>query len=82
MVVQYCLRHLSREEYLALPEADRLFVHSYSGERYLYPEPARYVNHAEHPNTAQDFDEGRDVAVRPIEAGELITTDARKETGS
>ena len=80
VVVSYELRRLSREEYLALPESERLFVHSYWGDRWLYPEPARYVNHADDPNTFQDFDRRCDIASQPIEAGELITTDARKET--
>lgn len=80
VVVSYELRRLSREEYLALPESERLFVHSYWGDRWLYPEPARYVNHADDPNTFQDFDRQCAIASRPIEAGELITTDARKET--
>jgi hypothetical protein len=80
VVVSYELRRLSRDEYVALPESERLFVHSYWGDRWLCPEPARYVNHADDPNTFQDFDRRCDVASRPIETGELITTDARKET--
>jgi hypothetical protein len=80
VVVTYELRRLTREEYLALPLDERLFVHSYGGERWLYLEPARYANHDERPNTRQDFDRGCDVALRRIEAGELITLDARKET--
>ncbi len=80
VVVSYRLRRLSRQEYLALPETERLFVHSYWGERYLYPAPACYVNHADSPNTYQDFDEQCDIALRRIEAGEFITTDVRKET--
>jgi SnoaL-like domain len=80
VVLSYRLRRLSRQEYLALPETERLFVHSYWGERHLYPPPACYVNHADSPNTYQDFDEQCDIAVRRIEAGEFITTDAHKET--
>lgn len=79
-VLSYRLRHLTRDEYLALPEEERLFVHSYGGERWLYPAPARYVNHADAPNTIQDFDRGCAVAGRAIAAGEPITTDARRET--
>jgi ketosteroid isomerase-like protein len=80
VVVSYCLRRLSRRDYLALPEAKRLFVHSYWGERYLYPAPACYVNHADSPNTYQDFDQQSDIALRRIEPDELITTDARRDT--
>jgi hypothetical protein len=80
VVVSYELRRLTREEYLALPAEERLFVHSYGGERWLYPAPARYANHDDRPNTRQDFDRGCDIALRRIEAGELITLDAREET--
>lgn len=38
------------------------------------------MNHADSPNTYQDFDQQSDIALRRIEAGELITTDAQKET--
>ena len=80
VVVSYSLRRLSREEFLALPETERLFVHSYGGERYMYPSPARYVNHSHSPNTYQDFESHCDIALRPIAEGELITTNATKET--
>jgi hypothetical protein len=80
VVVSYRLRRLTRQEYRVLPATERLFVHSYGGERYLYPPPARYVNHSDTPNTYQDFDAQCDIALRPIEQGEFITTDATKET--
>jgi hypothetical protein len=38
------------------------------------------VNHSDTPNTYQDFDAQCDIALRPIEQGEFITTDATKET--
>lgn len=44
VVVSYDLRPLTGHEYLALSEDERRFVHSYWGERWLYPSPARYVN--------------------------------------
>lgn len=80
VVVSYEVRRLTRDEYSALPEDERRFVHSYWGERWLYPPPARYVNHADVPNTRQDFARRCDIAWRGIEPGDLITTDARKET--
>jgi hypothetical protein len=55
-------------------------VHSYGGRRYLYPAPARFVNHAEDPSCYQDFDRGCDVALRPITRGEPVTIDAGQET--
>jgi uncharacterized protein len=80
VVVSYRLRRLTRQEYRVLPATERLFVHSYGGERYLYPAPARYVNHSDTPNTYQDFEAQCDIALRPIEQGDFITTDATKET--
>ncbi|HEY9292570.1 MAG TPA: SET domain-containing protein [Microlunatus sp.] len=80
VVVCYRLQPLSEADYLALPAGEDLFVHSYGGRRFLYPAPARYVNHADEPTCFQDFDRGCDVALRPIVAGEPITIDATTET--
>jgi len=80
VVLTYELQRLSRDQYVALADVERLFVHSYLGERWLYPPPARYVNHADIPNTWQDFERRCHIAVRHIEPGDLLTTDARKET--
>lgn len=80
VVLTYELQRLSRDQYVALAELERLFVHSYWGERWLYPPPARYVNHADIPNTWQDFERRCHIAVSRIEPGDLITTDARTET--
>jgi hypothetical protein len=77
VVVSYRLRRLTRQEYRALDATERLFVHSYGGERYL-PPPARYVNHSDTPNTYQDFDAQCDIALRPIEEGEFITRTERR----
>ncbi|MFC7622231.1 SET domain-containing protein-lysine N-methyltransferase [Microlunatus sp. GCM10028923] len=80
VVLDFELRAIDESEYLALPPGDDLFVHSYGGRRYLYPEPARFVNHADDPTCVQDFETSRNVALRPIAAGEPITIDARQET--
>ncbi len=80
VVVPYLLRRLSREEFRALPGEERCFVHSYWGERHLYPEPARYVNHSATANCFQDFERGCDIALRTIERDEAITIDASRET--
>jgi hypothetical protein len=80
VVVPYRLRRLSRDEFRALPGEERPFVHSYWGERHLYPEPARYVNHSATPNCIQDFERGCDIALRTIEPDEAITIDATEET--
>lgn len=80
VVVRYQLRPLSAAQYAALPEGDDLFVHSFGGRRYLYPAPARFVNHADDPSCYQDFDRCCDIALRPIAKGEAITIDATQET--
>lgn len=80
VVVPYELTALTRGEFLGLSEDERAAVHSYWGRRYLYPSPARYVNHSDSPNMYQDFERHCDVAIRPIAAGELLTIDAHQET--
>ncbi|WP_344617135.1 SET domain-containing protein [Dactylosporangium salmoneum] len=80
VVVAYRLRPLDEDEYRALPPGEDLFVHSYGGRRYLYPPPARFVNHADDPSCYQDFERGCDVARRPIAKGEPVTIDAAEET--
>lgn len=80
VVLAFELLPLDERAYRDLPAGDDLFVHSYGGRRYLYPVPARFVNHADDPSCAQDFERSRHVALRPIAAGEPITIDARLET--
>ncbi len=80
VVVSYQLQRLTEAEYMALAAGEDLFVHSFGGERYLYPEPARFVNHSDDPSCVQDFGRGCNVARRPIAAGEPITINANDET--
>nr|WP_296073488.1 SET domain-containing protein-lysine N-methyltransferase [uncultured Actinoplanes sp.] len=80
VVVAYQLRKLDEAEYLSLPDGEELFVHSFGGSRYLYPSPARFVNHSDDPSCHQDFDRCCEVALRPIATGEPITIDAGQET--
>jgi len=80
VVVSYRLQPLGEAEYFALPAGEDLFVHSYGGRRFLYPAPARFVNHADDPSCYQDFERGCDVALRPIARGEPVTIDATEET--
>jgi len=80
VVVAYRLRPLDEADYLALPDGEDLFVHSFGGRRYLYPPPARFVNHSDDPSCYQDFDRCCDIALRPIAKGEPITIDAGQET--
>jgi hypothetical protein len=80
VVVAYELRELSKPEYDALAPSERLFVHSYHGRRWMYPPPARWVNHSDEPSCYQDFERHCDIALRHIRAGETITIDAGQET--
>ncbi|WP_436535597.1 SET domain-containing protein-lysine N-methyltransferase [Actinoplanes sp. HUAS TT8] len=80
VVVAYQLRQLDEADYQALPAGDDLFVHSFGGQRYLYPTPARFVNHSDDPSCYQDFDRCCDIALRPIARGEPVTIDANAET--
>jgi hypothetical protein len=80
VVIAFELQALTRDEFAGLAPGEELFVHSYGGQRWLYPPPARWVNHAEQPSCYQDFDRCHDIALRPIQAGEPITIDATQET--
>jgi hypothetical protein len=80
VVVTYQLQPLNEVDYLDLPAGEDLFVHSYGGRRYLYPAPARFVNHSDDPSCFQDFDRCCNIALRPIAKGEPITIDSNHET--
>lgn len=80
VVLSYQLQPIDEADYLALPAGEELFVHSFAGRRFLYPSPARFVNHSDDPSCYQDFDRCCDVALRPIGEGEPITIDANQET--
>ena len=79
LVMSYRLKELTQDEFNALPISEHMFTHSFWGKIYLYPEPARYVNHSAKPNTRQDFKMTSDYAIRPIKKGELITTNGTVE---
>lgn len=80
VVVTYQLQPLDAVDYLALPVGEDLFVHSFGGRRYLYPAPARFVNHSDDPSCYQDFDRSCNIALRHISQGEPITIDSNQET--
>lgn len=79
VVIKYNLKALSQDEYKNLPRSERLFIHKQFGIIYLYSEPERYVNHSKEPNTYQDHNLQADIALRDIQKGEMITTDATKD---
>jgi ketosteroid isomerase-like protein len=56
-----------------------MFVHSFWGKMYLFPEPSRYTNHSAHPTVESNFERMSDYAIRPINKGESITVNATEE---
>ena len=79
VVIKYNLKPLTEEEYKKLPKSEKKFTHRHWGQIYLYPSPARYVNHSSNPNTVQNLKKQFDVALRDIKKGEEITTDSSKD---
>lgn len=80
-------RLLTEEEIESLPEAaragllDHVYLHAPTGKFVLCADNARFMNHADEPNTEGVHEpgaiEGYDVATRHIRAGEEITCDYR-----
>lgn len=79
VVIKYNLKLITKQEFENLPQSEKEFVHTHRGVIHLYSEPERYVNHSEKPNTHQDLTNWCDVALRDIQKGEMITTDATKD---
>jgi uncharacterized protein len=80
-------RLLTEEDIESLPEVaraallDHVYLHSPTGKFVLCADNARFMNHADEPNTEGVHEagaiEGYDVATRDIRAGEEITCDYR-----
>ncbi len=79
VVKYYNLRLLTQSDFDHLPKTEQIFVHSFWGKMYLFPEPSRYTNHSAHPNTQSDLKRMCDIAIKPIKKGEMITTNATIE---
>ena len=79
IVKYYNLTPLTQEDFDNLPEREKMFVHSFWNQMYLFPEPSRYTNHSANPNTKSDLKKMCDMAIRPIKKGEMITTNAKIE---
>lgn len=79
LVMSYNLKELSQADFNRLLETEKVFVHSFWGKMYLFPEPSRYTNHSANPNTHSDLHKMCDYAIRPIKKGEMITTNATVE---
>jgi len=79
LVVPYNLKELTQAEFDALPDGEWEWTHTYSGRIYLFPEPARYVNHDDNPSTFPDHERMGDYALRDIKKGEAITINDKIE---
>jgi len=79
LVKHYNLQPLTKGEYDELPNSERMFVHSFWGKMYLFPEPSRYTNHSAKPNTRSDLGKMCDYAIKDIKKGDMITTNATDE---
>ncbi len=80
IVIRYSnLKPLTKDEFEKLQKSEKQFTHKHWGVIYLYPIPARYVNHSSNPNTVQNLKNRYDSALRKIRKGEEITTDATKD---
>lgn len=78
-VMSWELQELNQAEFDALPDTDKIFVHSFWGKMYRFLEPACYTNHSGNANTITDFEAMCDYAVRNIKKGEMITINATTE---
>lgn len=79
IVKYYNLKPLAQSDFDHLSKDERMFVHSFWGKMYLFPEPSRYTNHSANPNTKSDLQKMCDVAIKFIKKGEMITTNATVE---
>lgn len=78
-VLSWKLQELSQDQFDALQNDEKIFVHSFWGKMYRFLEPACFTNHSKKPNTEADFGDKCDYASREIKRGEMITTNATDE---
>lgn len=76
VVLKYDLKPITFQELKALSQKDYLATHNENGQIYLYPEPARFVNHSDNPNIRNDLKARADIAIKDIKKDEAITVDA------
>ena len=79
LVKNWNLKELTQAEFDSLPKSEQMFVHSFWGKMYLFPEPSRYTNHSPHPTIKSNFQKMCDFAIRPIKKNEPITVNATEE---
>lgn len=79
LVMAWNLKQLTQPQFNALPKSEHMFVHSFWGKMWLFPEPSRYTNHSANPTVVSDFEKMCDYAARDIKKGEMITVNATDE---
>lgn len=79
LVKPWDLKELSQADFDALPKSEHMFVHSFWGKMWLFPEPSRYTNHSANPSVVSDFEKMCDYAARDIKKDEMITVNATDE---
>ncbi len=79
LIKYWDLKPLTQAEFNALPKSEHMFVHTFDGKLFLFPEPSRYTNHSANPTVRSDFDKQCDYAIRDIKKGEPITINANLE---
>ncbi len=79
LVVTYNLKELTQAAFNVSPHSEREWTHSFWGKIYLFPEPARYVNHDDDPSTFPDLGRMGNYALRPIKKGEAVTINDKIE---
>lgn len=78
-VMSWELREVSQAQFSVLPKSEKIFVHSFWGKMYKFSEPSCYTNHSAKANTRANYKERCDYAIRTINKGEMITTNATEE---
>lgn len=81
LVKEWNLKELSQADFDALPKSEHMFVHSFWGKMWLFPEPSRYTNHSANPSVISNYEGMCDYAARDIKKGEMITVNATDEVG-
>lgn len=79
LVKHWDLKPLTQAEFDSLSKSEHMFVHSFNGKLFLFPEPSRYTNHSANPTVQSDFEKQCDYAIRDIKKDEPITIDANLE---
>ena len=55
LVKHWDLKPLTQAEFDTLPKSEHMFVHTFNGKLFLFPEPSRYTNHSANPTVRSDF---------------------------